>query len=1019
MRKLELLLLVAGIALPAYAVKRVTVEQLAQVMASAHGKPDAKVARELSILELTERFSAARLSRWEPYLPGPESRRSLVLLADMSAFLDPPASEIPAAVTPDLSTQRHIMAMAVDYAVKAVHQLPNFIAVQNTIHFEDGPAGQTANASFTPYQPLHAIDRTTATVLYRDGQEVLESKAAKSKPAAVPSKGLATSGEFGPILGTVLVDAAQGTLAWSHWEQSADGPLVVFRYAVTRERSHYLVEFCCVLANGEDRVFKQNSGYHGEITVDPANGVIRRLTLEADLVPSDKIVQADILVEYGPVEIGGETYICPVKSISIARAPFLASTGPDWSIAPVPAQENADAPLQTLLNDVVFDQYRVFRSDARVLTGADAEHDLNAAPSESATSASADLPAPPAQQEERRTAGNQPPTPAANSPPPVMAAPADTFIPPPAQPVEPAAPEISVVADASLPNVSTSPNPIAEAKGLTLRVTARLVDVDVVALDKKGQPVRDLKPENFAVYDNGRLQAVQFFSRAAKPSAALSAKASGKPGAPPRQLVYSNRREDPIDTKPGAEATESSATILLIDANNLAWADLTYAREQIQRFLQKIPDSELVGIYVQTGRAFQVLVEGTADHALLASTLRKWMPDAQDLARAQEEEQRNRQQFDYVLHPADLQSVNGNIDTVPDTATGTDPKLRDYGSNPASGSMSILARIAQHLASIPGHKNLVWVSSDNVLANWRDQAVGADKGSKHIEGFVLRAQEALNDAQVSLYPLDASQLETMAVDPGLENPSIKLAPGVTAPPPPQGGSQATGRAAAELQQDIHPVQVAIQEMAEATGGRIFRRSGNIAANLDSVVEDARATYLLGFTPDAPADDQYHRLTVKVTGRRGVKLRYRTGYLYSKEAATLKDRFRQAIWQPLDANEVALTAHLSAAYSGATLRLNIGINDLALELQGERWKDKLDIFVVHRDEDGHHARIAGRTLVLALQPATYKSLLETGVPFEQFVERTQDTGSIRIVVVDENSGRIGSVTFPSEVLRGST
>jgi hypothetical protein len=98
-------------------------------------------------------------------------------------------------------------------------------------------------------------------------------------------------------------------------------------------------------------------------------------------------------------------------------------------------------------------------------------------------------------------------------------------------------------------------------------------------------------------------------------------------------------------------------------------------------------------------------------------------------------------------------------------------------------------------------------------------------------------------------------------------------------------------------------------MAEATGGRVFRRSGNIAANFNDVVEDGRATYLLGFTPDVQADDQYHLLTVKLAGRRGVTLRYRTGYLYSKDPAALMDRFRQAIWRPLplDVSEIAISA----------------------------------------------------------------------------------------------------------------
>jgi VWFA-related protein len=405
------------------------------------------------------------------------------------------------------------------------------------------------------------------------------------------------------------------------------------------------------------------------------------------------------------------------------------------------------------------------------------------------------------------------------------------------------------------------------------------------------------------------------------------------------------------------------------------------------------------------------------DHAALALQLRQWMPSAQDLDRSKEMEQRNRQQFDEVLNPTDLQYVNGNNGSTPETVNPVDPKLRDNGSNSVRDAMSILAGVARHLAAVRGHKDLVWVTSDNVLANWTDKAVSSDKGSKNIESYALRAQEALNDAHVSVYPLDASQVGTQAVDASLKNRNIELSPSVTAPPQAQGTEQAAGRTTAQMQQDMHPIQIAIQGMAEATGGRAFSRTGDIATELNEVVAEGQATYLLGFTPDVTADDQYHQLTVKLIGRRGVSLRCRTGYLYSREPATLKDRFRQAIWQQKDASEIAVSASPVPASAGATLKLSIATNDLGLKEQDNRWADKLDIFLVQRDDEALDARITGQTLSLMLKPATYERLLQEGIQFDQTVRGKQDTGSVRIVVVDENSGRMGSVTVPASALQG--
>jgi hypothetical protein len=223
---------------------------------------------------------------------------------------------------------------------------------------------------------------------------------------------------------------------------------------------------------------------------------------------------------------------------------------------------------------------------------------------------------------------------------------------------------------------------------------------------------------------------------------------------------------------------------------------------------------------------------------------------------------------------------------------------------------------------------------------------------------------------------------------------------------------------AEMQQDTHPVQGSIQAIAQSTGGRVFRRGGDLASDLKAVVEDGRAYYLLGFIPDVQADDRYHTLTIKVASHRGVVLRYRTGYLYSMEPATPKDRFRQAVWRPLDSSDIALTARALPAYTGSAYKLSIAIDDLALQLQGGRWIDKLEIFVVRRGVDGQQAQVAGRTLALALLPSTYQSLLGSGIPFDEFIEKDNSTASLRFLVVDGNSGRMGSLTIPAASTQGT-
>jgi hypothetical protein len=365
-RWVAILLLLAGSALSCAAAKPVTAEQLEQMLAAAHNASDAQMAAQLSDLTLIERLSPAVLSRCEADLPGPRARQAFMALTDMSAFLELPAAEIPALAKPDSEAQRRMIALTVDYVSKTIHQLPNFYATRVTTTFQDNPSfdeSKTSNRRMIPdlfiiSKPLHPIGRYSAAVLYRKGREEVHADAAQSR-----AQGLTTSGEFGPILSTSLLDAAQGHLVWSHWEQGAAGPEAVFRFAVPAEKSHYEVTYCCIIKGNGDRVYyRQLSAYDGEITIDPSNGTILRLSLKATgLKKTDPIVKANILVQYGPVELGGRTYICPLKGIALSLAsevqPLLGGQVEDFP------------PLQTSLNDVVFEQYHLYRADSHVLPG--------------------------------------------------------------------------------------------------------------------------------------------------------------------------------------------------------------------------------------------------------------------------------------------------------------------------------------------------------------------------------------------------------------------------------------------------------------------------------------------------------------------------------------------------------------------------------------------------------------------------------------------------------------------------
>jgi hypothetical protein len=384
MRSLALFLLLAGITAWAFEAKRVTVAQLEQEVTALDGKPDATAARQLADLQLTERLSAAKFAQLLTAIPGSMARQALLILADTSAFLHLPPAEVPQTPPPDLNTQRRILTQTIAYVTRTVRQLPNFSASRVTTRFEDMPQegmqGETTHMSYI-YQPLHLTGISNSPVVFRDGQEIVGA-AAKSKKNEPATNELTTRGEFGPILFTVVLDIAHSTLKWDHWEQAPAKTLAVFAYHVPREQSHYQVGACC-LANDPSHGSKQLSSYHGQIAVDPADGTVFRIVVQADLKPTDPISRADILVEYGPVEIGGRSYICPVRSVAIlvdnTVPTSTAQSVGTGRISPTIASEFLPPHTQTQVDDVAFTRYHLFRAESRMIV--DGTSDKPEAPS--------------------------------------------------------------------------------------------------------------------------------------------------------------------------------------------------------------------------------------------------------------------------------------------------------------------------------------------------------------------------------------------------------------------------------------------------------------------------------------------------------------------------------------------------------------------------------------------------------------------------------------------------------------
>lgn len=349
-------------------IEKVTVEQLEELV---HSQTD--LLRKLDDIELTERLSTPRLDALLKEIHGERERRALTADADLSIALAPPPDDIVNRPPPSLDEQSAILRRTFDYLQNAIPKLPDFFALRNTVRFEE--LAERHNEIWKMARQdraLHFANEEHATVLYRNGYEVDEQKQKLGKRGVATgrrARGLETTGTFGPILSYVLTAAAgrQSSLSWKRWERGKYGDLAVFSYRIAGTNSAVSISYCCLPEGNGTTLYRNKTDDYGEFAVNPDTGAILRIGINADLDeerdPDVPLIRSQIMVEYGPVELGGTTYICPQRSVGISRGRTERELN-EWGMAFIVYSH-----FDTLVNDVTFGGYHKFGATAHMLPG--------------------------------------------------------------------------------------------------------------------------------------------------------------------------------------------------------------------------------------------------------------------------------------------------------------------------------------------------------------------------------------------------------------------------------------------------------------------------------------------------------------------------------------------------------------------------------------------------------------------------------------------------------------------------
>jgi VWFA-related protein len=429
------------------------------------------------------------------------------------------------------------------------------------------------------------------------------------------------------------------------------------------------------------------------------------------------------------------------------------------------------------------------------------------------------------------------------------------------------------------------PPPTAPDGQPVFRTGINFVRVDVIVTDKNGNPVGDLKPEDFEVVEEGKPQKVETFKLVSLDGGLIT---NGND--PPRQI----RTDD--DEESEASRDDVRLFAFFLDDYHVRLETSMQAREQLARFVEtQIGPSDMVGMMYPLEATAAVRM--TRNHDAIIRGLQQFRGRKYDYTPRNQYEER------YAYYPAEVVE-----------------KIRNQVS------MSAMKSLIIHMGGLKeGRKALILVSEgynamlppqmrDPVAAmpGLNNPAAGdpfaggnslvedraAFSSGMDLESDLRDLYDTANRNNVAIYAVDPRGLS--AGEFGID----------------QNISQQIDR------QYLNATIETLRTLAINTDGRAIVNRNDLTIGMKQIVRDTSAYYLLGYSSTFNATDgKFHEIRVRVK-RPGVQVRARKGYW----AFTTEDA-KRALAPPKDdapkAVDSAIGAIASPARSSRIVRTWIG------------------------------------------------------------------------------------------------
>lgn len=511
----------------------------------------------------------------------------------------------------------------------------------------------------------------------------------------------------------------------------------------------------------------------------------------------------------------------------------------------------------------------------------------------------------------------------------------------------------------------------------TFRLGTELVLVNIVVRDKNGNVVRGLTPDDFAITEDDKPQAISEFDyeELDRPDASAAAPATGlvlprQPAPPPKRAPEATAAAL-VPAAPVVDMHGRRLIVLFFDLSSMQAEEIGRAAKAAHDYVdQKLAPTDLIAV-VSFSTSLLVDQDFTADREQLFAAVDRYGASSGEGLEA---------------------GATGDPEGMPDTGAAFTPDDSEFNLFSADLRLQALQTLADALSGIQQKKSVIYFSS------------GMSQSGTDNQVELKRTVDRAIRANVSFYAADMRGLVALPAGGEARQGSAR------------GTSPFSGATMTSAVSSLSASQDTLTTIAEDTGGRAFFDSNDFGDVFDRVVADTSAYYVLGYSSSNDArDGKYRRIKVRLTKRTDLKLEYRSGYYAPRDFQHFtrddrEDQLRQQLVSDLSSTD--LSAYVSAAFfrvsdTRAFVPLSVVVPGYQLPFGPTTDKNKatLDIMGLVVDEKKRPVGRIRDTMKLAV--TTADELKRKTVQYQTGLDLAPGKYHVKVVVRENQNGTLGS------------